>query len=207
MYAEDKRKLTFDEYLAFEREADVKHEYVAGDVLMMAGAKWRHNVITKNITVALDRLLLPKGCTPVSSDMQVYMPAVDVAAYPDVLVVCGEPEFYQGREDILLNPTLIVEVLSPSTQNYDRAEKFGYYRTLSSLRAYVIIAQSSPQIERYLRQPGGPGDSWLYSVLEGLEGVLPLGVVEGDIALAEVYQGVSFDASASDDAASNASEA
>ncbi|HMA34345.1 MAG TPA: Uma2 family endonuclease, partial [Chloroflexia bacterium] len=116
------------EYLAYERQADYKSEYLAGQIVAMSGVSWEHSLINTNLLRVLSTQLLDRPCTAHASDLRVKVQAQGMYTYPDIVVVCGEPQFEDAQVDTLLNPTLIVEVLSPSTEAYDRGAKFGYYR-------------------------------------------------------------------------------
>jgi len=183
-----KAPYTPEQYLALDREAEFRSEYFAGEMLAMAGASEDHNTITLNVATELRVQLRGGPCRPFSVDMRVR--AGDLFAYPDVVVVCGERRFADDRRDVLLNPTAIVEVLSPSTEAYDRGTKFEAYRGVQSLQEYVLIAQDRPHVDQYLRQPDG---RWLLSEAVGLEATIHLSSVGCDLALSEVYDGVSFD--------------
>lgn len=189
MFATSNTPITLSEYLDFERHSEIKHEYHAGQVLAMAGASARHNLIVSSINAALYRLIQPQGCLVYPSDMKIYLPAGERIVYPDVGVVCGEPDYLDDREDVLLNPWLIVEVLSKSTQAYDRGEKFRQYRALTSLQEYLLVAQDQPHVERYARQADG---NWFGTSLQGLDAVLSLNSIQGDLALSQMYEQIRF---------------
>lgn len=144
---------TAEEYLAFERKSQEKHELADGQVYLMTGASRRHNVIVLNLVAALKPHLRDRSCEGYANDMRVRV--LRDFFYSDVSVVCGEPQFADDEFDTLLNPALIIEVLSPSTEQCDRGRKFEKYRALDSLREYVLIAQDRPHIERYTRQADG----------------------------------------------------
>ena len=147
---------SFDDYLATERESiDEKHEYVAGQVFAMAGATFNHNLITTNLARALSTHLKPRPCIVLSNDMRVRIETADACAYPDVVVLCDRPAFHDSRRDVLTNATLVAEVLSPSTEGYDRGGKFAIYRGLPSLRQYVLISQDRPAVDVFTRQVDG----------------------------------------------------
>jgi len=178
-------------YLALERASAERHELVDGVVVDMAGASYAHNVIVANLVTALaassERSAKPGGgCRPLSSDMRIKVETTGLYAYPDVLLVCGEPAFEDERADTLLNPIAIFEVLSPSTEAFDRGEKFAHYRRLPSLRDYVLVAQSRPRVEHYQRQ----GDVWVLRETEGLDGRVVLEGAGCEVALAGIYAGV-----------------
>jgi len=178
-----------EEYLALERAAEHKSEYFDGEIFAMAGASEEHNLITVNLSRELSTQLKGRPCRTYSNDMRVKVDASGLYTYPDVVVVCGERQFEDAQVDTLLNPTLIVEVLSPSTEAYDRGQKFRLYRGLASLKTYVLVAQDTPQVERYERQPD---DQWLLSEAQNLEDALPLPGIGCHLALSEVYDNVAF---------------
>jgi Uma2 family endonuclease len=188
---------TSEEYLALDRAAEFKSEYHAGEIFAMAGASEEHNIISLNVASELRVRLRGGRCRPFSADMRVSVGGADLYAYPDVVVVCGERQFADGRRDVLLNPTLIVEVLSPTTEAYDRGGKFEGYRHLESLQEYLLIAQDRAHVEQYTRQPDG---RWLLAEAGGLAAVLHLPSIGCDLALADVYEGVSFETATQPDA-------
>lgn len=200
MSAVPKRKLTEAEYLAIERAAEFKSEFYNGEMfpmqgpggpLGMAGATYAHNRIKESITIALGTALRGGPCQTLSSDMKVKVPATGLYTYPDVLIVCGRPEFPDLQStDVLLNPTVIVEVLSPGTEKYDRGAKFRQYQQLASLKEYVLVAQDEPVCERFVRQPD---NSWLLTTVEGLSGTLAFATVETSIPLTEIYSGITLE--------------
>lgn len=188
MAAVRKLRYTPEEYLALDRAAPTRSEYYAGEIFAMAGASEEHNIITLNVATELRAGLRGGPCRPFSADMRVSIGEAEMYAYPDVVVVCGERRFADERRDVLLNPTLIIEVLSPTTEACDRGGKFIGYRRLESLQEYLLIAQDRPHIEQYTRQPDG---HWLLSEAQGLEAALHLPSVHLDLALSEVYEGLS----------------
>lgn len=187
---------SFDEYLALERGEEVRHEYLDGQIYAMAGETLEHSTICFNIATSLGAQLRGKPCRGLSPNMKIlsgkYVPGQTkgLFSYPDVSVVCGEPRFHDGRRDVLLNPTLIVEVLSPGTESFDRGEKFHRYRAcLESLRDYVLVSTRLPMVELFQRQEGG---FWLYSAAVGLEARVSLPSVGCELALADIYERVEF---------------
>ena len=157
----------------------------------MAGGTPQHSAITFNVAAALRRQLRGSPCRGFNGDLRIKVSETGLYTYPDVVVVCGEPQFEDAQVDTLLNPTLIIEVLSRTTEAYDRGKKFAQYRRLETLQEYLLVAQDQPWVERYLRQPDG---QWLLSVTEELTGLLPLPSISGELRLAEVYRKVSFPA-------------
>jgi len=187
-----------EEYLAIEREAVERHEYLDGEIYAMAGESPEHGAICVNLTGQLYAQLRGSPCQLFSKDMKVRSgPAPQrshttkgLFSYPDLIVVCGELKFHDEHRDVLLNPTLIIEVLSPTTEAFDRGEKWlRYQRWLPELSDYVLVSQSMPLIEHFNRQSGG---AWLYSFVNELEGSLNLRSIDCSLHLAEVYDRVSF---------------
>lgn len=185
-------RLTPEEYLALERKAETRSEYHDGVVVGLAGALWAHNVLVSNLAVGITTRVRSKGCQAITTDMKVWIPRTRRFLYPDVLVVCAKPEFRDSVTDVLLNPILIVEVLSISTEAYDRGEKFANYRTVDSLMEYVLVAQDRVQVESYLREDSG---FWRYSAIEGDTETVPLVALSIELPLAEIYQGVELPSS------------
>jgi Uma2 family endonuclease len=187
MSSQTQQHYTPEEYLALERQAQCKSEYYAGEISAMAGASRWHNLIVTNVLRELSLQLKGRPCTTYPSDMRVKVSPTGLYTYPDVTVVCGEAQFEDNQQDTLLNPTLIVEVLSESTEAYDRGGKFAHYRKLASLMEYVLIAQTKPHIEHYVRQPD---NRWLLAEADNLPGTLHLPSIDCRLALAEVYDKV-----------------
>lgn len=187
MSRQPKTLVTPEEYLAFEREAEYKNEYLNGEIRAMTGASREHNLITTNLVRDLSLKLRGHPCEVYPSHMRVRIPSVNVYTYPDVVVVCGEPKFEDGHLDTLLNPTLVVEVLSKSTMRYDRTTKSDYYRTLESLAEYLLVAQGEYAVEQYERQADG---RWILKEARGLDSVVELRSVGCVLPLSEVYERV-----------------
>ncbi len=188
---------TPEEYLAFERDSEVKHEYLDGLVYAMAGSSPEHSTICVNISEIITRQLRGTICRPFSSDMKTRCIPVTpwtkrkrgLFAYPDLIVVCGDPIYHDEQRDVLMNPKLIVEVLSPSTEAYDRDEKFRRYQELESFTDYLLIAQDRPCVEHFVKQPHG---QWTRSLATDLKGSLFISSINCRIPLSEVYEWVSF---------------
>lgn len=151
----ERRRFTPEEYLLLEERAETKSEYCDGEIFAMTGGTLRHAQIVRNLLIELQRALKGTSCQALGSDLRLYVQKARVFTYPDVLVVCGAPPFMPGRSDTLRDARLIVEVLSPSTESYDRGEKFLTYQGLDSLQEYVLVAQETPRLESWHRQ--GPG--------------------------------------------------
>ena len=189
MSAQLKTKLTAEEYLAIERKAERKSEFYDGEMFLMAGATREHNLIVTNVVRELSNQLKGKPCETYPSDMRVRVPATETYTYPDVVVVCGEPQFDDKEFDTLLNPSLIVEVLSRSTASYDKGGKFAHYRTIESLKEYVVVAQDRYEIEHHAKQADG---RWVLTDVRGIERSVRLESVDCTLALREVYDRISF---------------
>jgi Uma2 family endonuclease len=178
------------DYLSLERASELRHEYLDGFVYAMAGESPEHSTICFNLIGILHAHLKETPCRGFSPNMKVRTNPGGLYAYPDLAVVCGEPTFHDERRDVLTNPTVIFEVLSPSTEAYDRGEKSLRYRTqIDSLQAYVLIAQDRPRVEHFSRQPDG---TWLPTETTGLTTALSLPVLDCRIALADLYSRVAF---------------
>jgi Uma2 family endonuclease len=181
-----KSSLTPEQYLEIERQAETRSEFFGGEMFSMAGATWAHTLITTNTVTSLHARLRSGTCRVLSHDMQVRVTAAGLYTYPDALVVCGPPRFLDDRQDTLLNPSILIEVLSPSTEAYDRGRKFEQYRTLESLQAYLLISSERVQAELYTRQPG---TQWLLTPFGRLEDVIPLVAAESELPVAGLYDG------------------
>jgi len=178
-----------EEYLAFERESEIKHEYIDGEVYAMAGASENHNLILVNLITSLRPQLRSGNCRLYPSDMRLKV-TDSIHTYPDLQIVCGASELTDEARDTLLNPTVIFEILSPSTEGYDRGEKFRNYRQIDSLQAYVLVSQDQPLIEVFLRSDS---NQWTFTEASGLEAIAQLVPVECELSLAQVYEQISFD--------------
>jgi Uma2 family endonuclease len=183
--------LTEEEYLAIERRAEYKSEYYQGEMFAMAGASEKHNLITLNIAAELHGIMKNRPCRVYSSDMRVKIQATGLYTYPDVVVVCGELVSDDAHRDTLLNPTLIVEVLSKSTEAYDRGEKFKAYRLVPELREYVLVAQDRPHVEVFTRSDTGM--EWVLRDATGVDAQLNLHSIDCTLSLADIYSKVEFD--------------
>lgn len=191
MSLQPQRRYTPEEYLALERKAQCKSEYLAGEIFAMSGASEQHNLITLNVAAALHAQFRGRLCRAYTSDMRVKVSPTGLYTYPDVVALCGEPQFDDEQRDTLLNPTVIIEVLSPSTEAYDRGGKFGHYRKLTSLMEYLLIAQEEPHVEHYVRQSD---NQWLLSEASSLQDAVQLPSINCSLVLAEIYEKVEFGA-------------
>jgi Uma2 family endonuclease len=189
MASQPKTCLTPEEYLAVERRNEYKSEYIDGRMVAMTGASREHNLVTFNIANALGPRLRGRPCEAYISDMRVRVPSTRDYTYPDVVVVCGEPQFEDDHGDTLLNPTVLIEVLSDSTERYDRGRKFGLYRTIESLAEYVLVAQDEYRVEQYVKQPDGRR---LLSDHRSPEDSVELASIQCALKLSEVYEKVTL---------------
>jgi Uma2 family endonuclease len=183
------RKLSPQEYLVQERQADFKSEYLRGEVFAMAGASYEHTLIKDNLAGETRNQLKGGPCHVLTSDMRVKVSPTGLYTYPDIAIVCDPPKFEDEEFDTLLNPRVIVEVLSDSTEKYDRGDKFRHYRLVPSLQEYILVAQDRPLVERYVRQAD---DSWNLTAFEGLSQTFVFSSVPVRVSLAEIYAGVEF---------------
>lgn len=184
--------VTPEDYLRLEREAVEKHEYFEGEIRAMAGARYAHNLICMNLGGEIRNQLRGKSCSVVGSDQRLQILSGSAYVYPDLTVVCGKPEFNEEKKfDTLLNPTLLVEVLSPSTANNDRGEKFMYYRQIPSLRQYLVLDSLSVHAELFSLDELG---RWILTETRDLSAVLDLSSIACQVPLAEVYAGVELPA-------------
>jgi len=187
MSSQPQIRLSPEEYLAAERHAETKSEYWDGEVLAMAGASYDHNLIVANVVGELRMQLKGRPCSVLPSDLRIRIDSVQRFLYPDATVVCGPPQFTDEKSDTIVNPTLIVEVLSKKTKDYDRGEKFMLYRTLPALKEYVLVTQDSPLVEHYVKQADG---KWLLEEIRELDAALSLDSIACRLELAEVYDKV-----------------
>jgi Uma2 family endonuclease len=181
--------VTPEEYLAAERLSETRSEYLDGGVFPMPGGGRNHNQITLNLALELGTQLRTTPCRVLWMDLKVRMPDSRKFCYPDLVVVCAELQFHDDRKDVILNPDLVVEVLSPSTEAFDRGAKFRAYQTMESLKEYLLVSQGKPLIEQYLRNDDG---EWRYGAAEGLESALTLPSIGCTLNLGAVYDKVDF---------------
>ena len=192
MSAQALQQLTPQEYLELERRSETKHEFVNGEMFDMAGASRSHNLIVTNIVGELRLQLKGRRCEVYPNDMRVHIPDTGMYTYPDAVVACGTPRLTDDKRDTLLSPTALFEVLSSSTEAYDRGAKAAHYRRIASLRHYVLIAQDAPHIECYTRQD--ESRFWYLTEADGLDAEIALTEIACVLKLAEVYDKVEFDA-------------
>jgi Uma2 family endonuclease len=190
MSAQPNPHYSAEEYLELERRAETKSEYFDGEIFAMSGASETHNTISLNIASEFRAAFKGTPCRAYVSDLRVNIADTGLYTYPDVVAVCGGPQFTDAHVDTLLNPTVVVEVLSPSTEAYDRGAKFRNYRSVPTLREYVLVAQDAPRVEVYARQPDG---RWLLTQdVEGLESSVQFAALGITLPLADIYDRVTF---------------
>jgi Uma2 family endonuclease len=187
MSAQPQRKPTSAEYLVFERQSEEKHEYQGGEIIAMSGASRAHGRISWNLSGTLFPQLESRGCEAFVSDMRVHIPVTDRYTYPDLVVACGDPRFEDAELDTLTTPTLIIEILSPTTEDRDRGTKLFQYRSIPSLEVILLVAQDRVHVEQYLRQGDG---SWILTDFDDLETVLELPAIGSRLTLADIYKRV-----------------
>ena len=188
MTAQPKSLMTEAMYLEQEHLSTTKHEYYAGAMYAMAGASEQHNLIALNIAATLHTQLRGRACRAYPSDMRVKVMQTGLHTYPDFTIVCGQSQFTNPvKRDTIINPTVIIEILSPSTERYDRGMKFQHYRTMPSLQAYLLVAQDEYHIECFIRYEH---HQWLFSEAVGPEAIMAMPSIQGSLALQNVYEQV-----------------
>lgn len=185
MDVQTKNYITPEAYLAAEREAEFKSEYYQGEVFAMSGAGNNHNIITANLIIELGNGFKGKKCRVYPSDMRLHIPLNGLYTYPDVQAVCGEKQFLDDKKDTLLNPFLIVEVLSPSTADYDRGTKFMLYRSIPSLQHYILVDSRSCHVEKYSKNTD---NNWVLAEINDLNAVLTFSNPDLALALTDIYE-------------------
>lgn len=184
-------RFTLEEYRSMEATAEIRHEYRNGEIIPMPGGSEAHSAIASNLLIYLGFLLRDTNFRLYNSDLRVWIPEYKCGTYTDLMVVDGQPQLNGDRTDEILNPLLIVEVLSPSTEAYDRGEKFRKYRSIPSFREYLLVSQTEPYIEQY-HKLGDSDNRWQWQVYEHLEQLILLHSLNVEIPLAEVYRRINF---------------
>lgn len=193
MSAQPESYITEADYLARERASTSKHEYYAGRIFAMAGASEAHNLIAGNMMAALHRQLRGRGCRIYPSDMRLKVVETGLHTYPDLMIIRAPPTFSDPmKRDTLINPAVIIEILSPSTERYDRGLKFQHYRTIESLQEYLLVAQDTAHIERFTRHEQ---NQWLLAEATGVESSLSVTPLAIALDLADVYEQIDFPSS------------
>ncbi len=184
-------RLTLEDYLDFEREAETRHEFLDGEIFQMAGESLSHSRVCVNLSGEVRNKLKGKQCEALSPNMKVRTSTASLFSYPDLTIVCGEPVFHDTKKDALINPQVIFEVLSPSTAEYDRTTKFQKYRMGNeTLTDYVLVSQDKIFVEHFTKQTDG---NWLYRSYGEIGDVLVIGTIECDLDLREIYDRIEFD--------------
>ncbi len=183
------RRLTQSEYLEIERAAEFKSEFFEGEVFAMAGGTPQHSLIATNLAAEFNNRLKSHPCIPYNADLRIKIEGTALFTYPDLSVICGPLQFAEGTDDTVVNPTLLVEVLSDSTEAYDRGKKFEHYRQIGTLQEYLLVSQKEPRIEQFVRQTDG---RWLLNEAAGLDASLELPSLRISLSLAEVFAKVNF---------------
>jgi Uma2 family endonuclease len=176
--------LSPQEYLKFERKSEIRHEYIDGEIFEMAGAKKRHNRISVNVLRLLDTQILNRDCNIYGSDMRIGIPSSATYTYPDAVAICGEEIFEDDEEDTLLNPMMIVEVLSKSSEAYDRGAKFEYYQEIESFQEYILISQEPYRVEQYVRKNK---NEWAYFEFRSSSDLVELRSINCKMSLQDIY--------------------
>ncbi len=178
---------TPEEYLEFERNSEIRHEYIDGEIFEMAGGNKRHNSISANLVRLIGNQILERDCIVYGSDMRINIPSVKKYTYPDVVAVCGEEIFEDETEDMLVNPMLLIEVLSKSTEAYDRGTKFEYYQTIESFSEYLLVTQEPFRVEQFTRQAK---NVWTYFEFRKPDDVVRLTSIDCELLLRDIYHKV-----------------
>lgn len=189
MSAQPHEYLTVQQYFALEETAEMKHEYYRGSIYAMTGASARHNLIVANMIAMLHGQLRGSPCRVFPSDLRLKVEQTGLYTYPDISVICGTISFDEGRQDTVVNPTILIEVLSPSTENYDRGQKFEHYRTIRTLQEYIVVAQDRVHIEQYIRQDE---HRWLLVDFLAVDQTVEIGAINCTLPLESVYEYVTF---------------
>lgn len=186
----EKTYISPEEYLVMERASLEKHEYLNGEIFQMAGTSIEHAGISSNINISLGLQFKGRGCQSFQSDLRVHVPKTGLYTYPDIVAVCGEPQIVEDEYlDILLNPVLIIEVLSPSTAAYDKGAKFEHYRTIESLREYLLVWQDKKRVARHTKRDG---EGWLLTDFIGDDAAIFLESVDATLTIEDIYDKVNF---------------
>lgn len=190
MSSQAKTFITEEEYLAAERQAQIRSEYFAGEIFALAGASRQHNRIVTNLVSGLDSQLKERPCNVYSSDLRVKINRSGLHTYPSVVVTCGEELFSDENRDVLLNPLVIIEVLSDSTEVYDRGEKFEHYQQVDSLLEYLLVSQHSYRVEQYAKQSD---KNWLYSEAHEVQDIVRMASIECQLSVKDIYDKVDLE--------------
>lgn len=187
---QEKTIMTTEEYLEFEKNSEVKHEYFEGEIFAMVGASLKHNQISVNIVSELRSQLKQSPCRPFINDLRVKVQEIDKYTYPDIVIVCGDIELEkESGMETLLNPVVIIEVLSDSTEAYDRGTKFHHYQLIKSLQEYILVSQYSCLVEKFIRCNG---DEWAYLSYDNVDKPIPIISAKCELMLSDIYYRVEW---------------
>jgi Uma2 family endonuclease len=189
MASNPKTYFTPEEYLEAERKAEFKSEYLNGEIFAMAGASPRHVLIVANLVIEIGIQLKGKSCRVFSSDLHVKIPVTGLYTYPDVIILCEKPQYEDKQKDTVINPTVIIEVLSKSTKDYDRGEKFEHYRSIESFTDYVLVAQDKFHVEHFAKQADG---NWLLKETNDIESSIKIDSIDCELTLTDIYANYDF---------------
>jgi len=189
MLQPERKYYTPEEYLALEESSDYRSEYYQGEIFAMSGGSANHNRIIRNLLVALTLALEGRGCEAFATDLRLFVKKNGLYTYPDLMVICDQLEFIKGRTDTIINPVVIVEVLSKSTQDYDRGTKFELYRAIETFQDYLLIDQSRIHVEYFHRLDDG---RWILQEYNLIEDALIVESISFKLALSRIYQGVDW---------------
>lgn len=177
------------DFLEFERNSEERHEYYKGEIFAMSGASYEHNVIEDNIRGALHNFLKGRECRSFGSNLRISVKANTLYTYPDIIVICGKPEFIDGQFDTVLNPTLIIEILSPSTANYDKGTKFELYRDIPSLKEYLTVDSTKIHIEQFVKNDNS---TWTLQEFKSISDSFAMPCINMPVIISDWYDGVEF---------------
>lgn len=192
MSTAEQRRLTPAEYLAIEVASERRHEFYDGEMFAMSGGSYWHNLVKDNLAHSIRNRLADQRCTVLTSDQRVKVDATGLYTYPDVVVFCGQPVFEDGVHYSATNPLVLAEVLSDSTERYDRGVKFGHYRRLPSVEEYLLLAQDRISVERYRRQSAADEGAWILTAVTDLDGAVEIESLGISVPVAEIYANVEF---------------
>ncbi len=186
----EKALISKEDYLFYERKAELKHEYFQGEIFAMSGASFKHNTIFKNTYLEVGTKLKGKKCQPFGSDLRIHIPENSLFTYPDISVICGEIESTDDKFDTATNPKVIFEILSPSTKNYDKGGKFSLYRQIQTLEDYILIDSESIMVEKFSKNSDG---SWTLHEFKNLNNSFEIKSIEVVLVLSDLYEGLKND--------------
>jgi Uma2 family endonuclease len=188
-HSQPKNGMTPEDYLLAERGSEIKNEYYNGEIFTMAGASRKHNLILTNVVRILGNILVDRPCNVYSSDMKVKIEKLKKYSYPDIVVSCEEERFEDAQEDVLLTPWVIMEILSDSTEAYDRGVKFAHYQWIPSFKEYLLISQNFCRIEKYYRQSD---NSWIYTEFHDRNSTIPIQMLHCELSMQDIYGKIKF---------------